>query len=327
MVAASQQMSPAHVPCCFARTMIQEARAVPDPAFLPSHRLSGGASCDVPQHAAVRTVINSRVASERTCYRAATAKVPLGGTTIFVDDLDEDDTIEMELSPQDMRRLSQAAEEHHLSEEPVESPARSLSDAGRATLEREPPSRASSATLEIEALVQVSSGPASAASTTSLRRKPPKGVSSATLGRGAMSGAAGALLVVLAIASWSAAHRATPVEPNPPLLSRDVPATAPPTTTVPEQAAVTAATPAQATELEPVRIKNPFDRSEVFEFPPGTTPEEARQSVADLLLQRARDRHVPAATLQRRRVNGPGPGRAAKNTDLAQNTRPVAESR
>jgi hypothetical protein len=43
---------------------------------------------------------------------------------------------------------------------------------------------------------------------------------------------------------------------------------------------------------EPVRVKNPFDRSEVFEFPPGTSPEDARQSVADLLLQRARERGI-----------------------------------
>ena len=43
---------------------------------------------------------------------------------------------------------------------------------------------------------------------------------------------------------------------------------------------------------EPVRFKNPFDRSEVFEFPPGTSLAEARQAVAELLTERARDRHV-----------------------------------
>ena len=43
---------------------------------------------------------------------------------------------------------------------------------------------------------------------------------------------------------------------------------------------------------EPVRMKNPFDRSEVFEFPPGTSLEDARQSVAELLLQRARTRSI-----------------------------------
>jgi hypothetical protein len=41
---------------------------------------------------------------------------------------------------------------------------------------------------------------------------------------------------------------------------------------------------------EPVRYTNPFDASEVFEFPPGTTQVEARDAVAHLLVQRARDR-------------------------------------
>ncbi len=39
-----------------------------------------------------------------------------------------------------------------------------------------------------------------------------------------------------------------------------------------------------------VRMANPFDSSEVFEFPPGTSRAEARERVANLLLQRARDR-------------------------------------
>ena len=40
----------------------------------------------------------------------------------------------------------------------------------------------------------------------------------------------------------------------------------------------------------PVRVRNPFDAREVFEFPAGTTKVEARQKVAQLLLQRAVDR-------------------------------------
>ncbi len=55
------------------------------------------------------------------------------------------------------------------------------------------------------------------------------------------------------------------------------------------------ATPLPATfpaELQepPVQLRNPFDRSEVFEYPPGTSADEARRSAAALLLQRARDR-------------------------------------
>jgi len=40
----------------------------------------------------------------------------------------------------------------------------------------------------------------------------------------------------------------------------------------------------------PVLFTNPFDSTEVFELPPGTSKSEARHAVADLLLQRARDR-------------------------------------
>jgi hypothetical protein len=43
-------------------------------------------------------------------------------------------------------------------------------------------------------------------------------------------------------------------------------------------------------ESAPVRVKNPFDDSEVFEFPPGTSDVEARDAVADVLLKRALER-------------------------------------
>jgi hypothetical protein len=41
---------------------------------------------------------------------------------------------------------------------------------------------------------------------------------------------------------------------------------------------------------EPMRIKNPFDRTEAFEFPPGTSEAEAREAVTKLLMERAHDR-------------------------------------
>jgi hypothetical protein len=53
----------------------------------------------------------------------------------------------------------------------------------------------------------------------------------------------------------------------------------------------TATLPAESPE-PPVRFRNPFDASEVFEFPPGTSDDSARESVAAMLLQRARDRHA-----------------------------------
>jgi hypothetical protein len=54
-------------------------------------------------------------------------------------------------------------------------------------------------------------------------------------------------------------------------------------------------TPVVATdeaETEPVRVKNPFDASEVFEFPAGTAPAEARALMNELLMERARERYA-----------------------------------
>ena len=42
----------------------------------------------------------------------------------------------------------------------------------------------------------------------------------------------------------------------------------------------------------PVRFANPFDRSEIFEFPAGTSREEARAAVAQMLLERAAGRRA-----------------------------------
>lgn len=48
--------------------------------------------------------------------------------------------------------------------------------------------------------------------------------------------------------------------------------------------------PSPIQEGEPVLIENPFDKEEVFEFPAGTTETAAREAVADILLERARER-------------------------------------
>jgi hypothetical protein len=64
---------------------------------------------------------------------------------------------------------------------------------------------------------------------------------------------------------------------------------------VPASASVRASEPEPAPALPvtpdvPVRFKNPFDASEVFEFPAGTSWTEMRDAVAELLSQRARER-------------------------------------
>jgi hypothetical protein len=44
-----------------------------------------------------------------------------------------------------------------------------------------------------------------------------------------------------------------------------------------------------------VTFRNPFDRTEVFEFPPGTSRSDARQAVAEILIERARERQATTA--------------------------------
>ncbi len=59
-------------------------------------------------------------------------------------------------------------------------------------------------------------------------------------------------------------------------------------------AAPEAATP-PAPQSVPVVFRNPFDAAEVFEFPSGTSVAEARDAVARILLERARERQVARA--------------------------------
>ena len=47
---------------------------------------------------------------------------------------------------------------------------------------------------------------------------------------------------------------------------------------------------APASEGQPVRYANPFDPKEVFEFPAGTSEAEARDAVAEMLMERAMKR-------------------------------------
>ena len=58
---------------------------------------------------------------------------------------------------------------------------------------------------------------------------------------------------------------------------------------------------AASADSEAMRIKNPFDRTEAFEFPPGTSKAEAREAVARLLTERAQDRLPLLAEASRRR--------------------------
>jgi hypothetical protein len=41
---------------------------------------------------------------------------------------------------------------------------------------------------------------------------------------------------------------------------------------------------------KPTLYRNPFDKTEVFELPPGLSKAEARDMVAEILMERARER-------------------------------------
>ena len=94
---------------------------------------------------------------------------------------------------------------------------------------------------------------------------------------------AGVIVAAAVVAVWELTHRATALR-------------APAPTAVINGLVLTAPAPTAAVDSPdpPVRFTNPFDRSEVFEFPPGTSQAEARQAAAERLLQRARERWTEA---------------------------------
>jgi hypothetical protein len=209
-------------------------------------------------------------------------RMPPGGTAYFDADPDED-TLEMVLTPADMHLLARAAEEQQR--------AATVADST-------PQATTTDSTL-----------PSMPSQTTRTHN-------SASLARGALAGVAAGLVIVVAIASLSTARLTTAPKSSPPpqapkLVAAAAAPAAAPATPEPSQPAVAAA--------QPLRFKNPFDKSEVFEFPAGTTLEEARASVADVLRQRAQDRHIRPGL--QHRVNGTAARRSAKQADWAQATK------
>jgi hypothetical protein len=144
-------------------------------------------------------------------------------------------------------------------------------------------------TIEIELTAEEMRGLSRAAN----EAQPPKTVPPARMRRVRLWPVAMALAVlgIAAAIIWRPApHRvAQPVAPLPAMMITPPPASAPAAPAVP------APPPAP-----PVRVRNPFDATEVFEFPAGTTKAEARQKIADVLLQRAVDRRSQGVQERRR---------------------------
>jgi hypothetical protein len=86
---------------------------------------------------------------------------------------------------------------------------------------------------------------------------------------------AGAVLMAMALVVW---QRLQAFPPPPPAVVSPALVVIPPVSI------------ADPEEGPPVRVRNPFDATEVFDFPAGTSEADAREMTAQLLLQRARDR-------------------------------------
>lgn len=94
-------------------------------------------------------------------------------------------------------------------------------------------------------------------------------------------------LTAVTIALWPSPQRAeAATHPETPVVSTKVPLSS---------SASQTALHADA----PMRFANPFDASEIFEFPAGTTADDARESVAEILLERARERGVQTPSIKR----------------------------
>jgi hypothetical protein len=160
-----------------------------------------------------------------------------------------DDTIELELTSEQLQELSQAAQA-------AESVAPTLVSAAPA------PARISPALFSPQPLFEVS--PA--------RRLRPWHQTPIAIAK-----VAGAVIAYAAFAWWSAVQFAEQPQPPPTAVAR-------PTVVIPPPALI-------ASSSQPaVKLINPFDATEVFEFPAGTSPAERRAKVAQILLQRARER-------------------------------------
>jgi hypothetical protein len=76
---------------------------------------------------------------------------------------------------------------------------------------------------------------------------------------------------------------------------------------------------------EVVKFRNPFDAAEAFDFPPGTSRPDARQAVAQFLLQRACERQGQSAKTKGQGAEMPC-GQATTPADLLRGSAAPASS-
>jgi hypothetical protein len=219
------------------------------------------------------------------------------------EDDDDDDTIELELDESAIRALTEAAALARAAFEERADPRLTPAEAneqGPTALEHEAAAaRQASEAFEQEALAaRQASGaleqetPAGSRGTVSVARAPRKNRRFA-LGLGMAAAVAGLLGGLTYLATARAPH------PVPIVADSGSRPTAAPEAEAPTLAPSPSPSP-PVTPGVPVRFKNPFDASEVFEFPAGTSQTEVRNAVAELLSQRARERQSLSVKRPRR---------------------------
>jgi hypothetical protein len=193
------------------------------------------------------------------------------GRDDYDDDYDDDETIELELNGSAIRALTEAAAHAQAAFEERADPRLTPAEAnGQETRGFEPET------------------PPGSQGTVSVACAPRKSRRFALLSLGMAAAAIAGLLGGLAYLATAGARHPLAIVAD----SGSRPTVAPEAaTSVPASAPASALAPAPpVTPDVPVRFKNPFDASEVFEFPAGTSQAEVRDAVAELLSQRARER-------------------------------------
>ena len=157
-------------------------------------------------------------------------------------------------------------------------------------------------------------GPIDESSTTQAASVPVSRVRRGASRRGqrlaAVFGIALAASSVSGVAYLTATHRPPPPVANAPAAATAAPESPP---------------PRSPTEDTPVRFTNPFDATEVFEFPAGTSATAAHDAVADLLLVRARERQIAATHITPRLKKRRPEDRPVAAISLAQHDAPAKD--